>query len=95
VNGVLKEQLGFKRFRLRGLEKVKGELALLCCAYNLKKLHRLRNGSTITQALRVRVTALQPLLVDAISVILVFLCGFRGAKVGYLRTIFATFFIRR
>ena len=40
VIGILKEQLGFRRFHLRGLDKVKGEFALLCSAFNLKKLHR-------------------------------------------------------
>ncbi len=39
VFGILKEQLGFRRFRLRGLPKVNGEFALLCSAFNLRKLH--------------------------------------------------------
>lgn len=43
VFGILKEQLGFRRFHLRGLAKVQGEFALLCSAFNLKKLHRWRN----------------------------------------------------
>jgi transposase len=42
VFGVLKEQLGFRRFSLRGLAKAQGEFALLCIAFNLKKLHRWR-----------------------------------------------------
>lgn len=39
VFGILKEQMGFRRFHLRGLKKVKGEFALLCTSFNLKKLH--------------------------------------------------------
>lgn len=39
VFGILKEQLGFRRFRLRGLPKVNGEFALLCSAFNIRKLH--------------------------------------------------------
>jgi len=43
VFGILKEQLGFRRFHLRGMAKVRGEFALLCAAFNLKKLHQWRN----------------------------------------------------
>ncbi len=39
VFGILKEQLGFRRFHLRGLPKVNGEFALLCSAFNIRKLH--------------------------------------------------------
>jgi len=38
VFGRLKEDWGFRRFRLRGLEKVKTEFGLLCIAQNLAKL---------------------------------------------------------
>ena len=41
VFGVIKEALGFRRFRLRGLEKVSLEWTLVTLAYNLKRLHRL------------------------------------------------------
>lgn len=41
VFGIIKSVLGFRRFLLRGLEKVKLEWALICVAYNLKRLHRL------------------------------------------------------
>lgn len=41
VFGILKSVLGFRRFLLRGLEKVKLEWALVCVAYNFKRLHRL------------------------------------------------------
>ncbi|WP_139796671.1 transposase, partial [Desulfacinum hydrothermale] len=30
--------LGFRGFRLRGLEKVRGEFALMCAAHNLLKI---------------------------------------------------------
>jgi len=38
VMGVLKEQRGMRRFRLRGLAQVGIELALACTAYNLTRL---------------------------------------------------------
>jgi len=41
VFGIIKSVLGFRRFLLRGLEQVKLEWALVCVAYNLKRLHRL------------------------------------------------------
>jgi transposase len=41
VFGIIKSVLGFRRFLLRGLEKVELEWALVCTAYNLKRLHRL------------------------------------------------------
>jgi IS5 family transposase len=46
VIGILKEQMGLRRFRLRGLDKVNVELAFTALAYNLRHLHRLgpRNG---------------------------------------------------
>lgn len=40
VFGNLKFNLGFVRFGLRGLNKVRGEFFLLCLAHNLKKLAR-------------------------------------------------------
>lgn len=42
VFGVIKQVLGFRQFLLRGLTKVAGEWNLVCLAYNLKRLHRLR-----------------------------------------------------
>ena len=43
VSGQLKSQLGFRQFSLRGLSKAKGEFALLCSAFNIKKLHKCLN----------------------------------------------------
>ena len=40
-NGWVKEGLGFRRFSLRGLEKVRGEWHLVCMALNLKRMGRL------------------------------------------------------
>jgi len=40
VIGVLKEQRGLRRVRLRGLSKVGGEIALACTAFNLTRLWR-------------------------------------------------------
>lgn len=38
VFGQLKQALGFRQFLLRGLARVRGEWALLCTAFNLRKL---------------------------------------------------------
>jgi hypothetical protein len=38
VFGRIKQDWGFRRFLLRGLEKVKAEWGLLCIAHNLAKL---------------------------------------------------------
>ena len=38
IFGHLKHNLGYTRFLLRGLEKVKAEFTLMCLAYNLRKL---------------------------------------------------------
>ncbi len=35
--------LGFRRFSLRGLEKVSLEWTLVCVSYNLKRLFTLKN----------------------------------------------------
>jgi len=40
VIGVLKEQRGLRRVRLRGLSKVGGEVALTCAAFNLTRMWR-------------------------------------------------------
>jgi len=40
VIGVLKEQRGMRRVRLRGLSKVSGEIALACTAFNLTRMWR-------------------------------------------------------
>lgn len=44
VFGIIKEAMGFRRFLLRGLEKVSVEWTLVCVAYNMKRLHRLAVG---------------------------------------------------
>ncbi len=41
VFGIIKQVMGFRRFMLRGIEKVSGEWQLVCLAYNCKRLHRL------------------------------------------------------
>jgi len=40
VFGQIKEARGFRRFSLRGFEKVKAEWALVCAAHNLLKMYR-------------------------------------------------------
>lgn len=47
VFGTLKEHMGFRSFRLRGLHKVNGEFALLCGAFNLRKLHKWLKGKPL------------------------------------------------
>jgi Transposase DDE domain len=42
VIGIIKEVLGFRQFSLRGLFAAAGEWTLVCLAYNLKRLHVLR-----------------------------------------------------
>ncbi len=42
VIGNIKENYGFTKFYLRGLEKVKIELNLISIAHNLKKIYMLR-----------------------------------------------------
>jgi len=44
VIGVLKEQRGMRRVRLRGLSKVAAEIALACTAFNLTRLWQNRAG---------------------------------------------------
>ncbi len=39
--GNLKSNLGFRRFRLRGMDNAKGEFILMCIGHNLNKLHRM------------------------------------------------------
>lgn len=41
VFGQIKQARGFRQFLLRGVEKVRGEWALVCATHNLLKLHRL------------------------------------------------------
>jgi transposase len=41
VIGWIKEVLGFRRFRLRGEAKARGEWNVVCLAVNLKRLHRI------------------------------------------------------
>ena len=40
-NGWVKEALGFRRFSLRGVEKVRGEWHLVCLALNIKRMREL------------------------------------------------------
>ena len=42
VYGNIKQNLGFREFLLRGLEKVKIEFNLVCIAHNLQKIWRSR-----------------------------------------------------
>lgn len=42
VFGIIKQVMGFRQLSLRGLEKVQGEWTLVCLAWNLKRLAKLR-----------------------------------------------------
>jgi transposase len=42
VFGCIKSAMGFRQFSLRGIEKVKGEWDLVCLAWNLKRMAKLR-----------------------------------------------------
>jgi hypothetical protein len=44
VIGIIKAVLGFRQFSLRGLEPASCEWALVCLAFNLKRLHALKIG---------------------------------------------------
>jgi transposase len=44
IIGIIKEVLGFRQFSLRGLKAAAGEWALVCTAFNLKRLHKLQYG---------------------------------------------------
>jgi hypothetical protein len=44
VFGQIKQVRGFRQFLLRGLEKVRGEWALVCLTHNILKLHRMCYG---------------------------------------------------
>jgi transposase len=46
VFGIIKEVMGFRRFRLRGLEKVSLEWDLVAVAFNFKRLFVLKNRQT-------------------------------------------------
>lgn len=43
VFGIIKEVMGFRRFQLRGREKVSLEWTLVCLSYNLKRMFTLKN----------------------------------------------------
>ena len=44
VFGIIKEVMGFRRFTLRGREKVSLEWTLVCVSYNLKRMFTLKNA---------------------------------------------------
>ena len=44
VFGIIKHIMGFRRFSMRGLEKVSGEWMLVTLAWNVKRMNTLRMG---------------------------------------------------
>ena len=55
IFGIVKTIDGFRRFTVRGLEKVNAQWALVCLGVNLRKLHALatwHNGKLLPRAAR-------------------------------------------
>jgi hypothetical protein len=50
VFGQIKEHQAFRRFSVRGLENVRTQWALMCAAFNLRKLHRQWASGTLVIA---------------------------------------------
>ncbi len=48
VFGIIKEIMGFRRFSLRGEQKINGEWLLVCTAYNIKRLFNLKINTSLT-----------------------------------------------
>jgi transposase len=44
VFGQIKQARGFRQFLLCGIEKVRGEWALICMTHNIRKFHKIRSG---------------------------------------------------
>lgn len=70
VFGDIKFNLGFTRFSLRGLAKVRGEFLLLCIAHNLKKIAQKSGLRPATAAL----SNVNTIIRGAIQAILRFIC---------------------
>jgi hypothetical protein len=51
VIGLIKSHLRFRRFLLRGLEKVKGEWSLIAVVHNLIKIWRIIKGKLLNRGL--------------------------------------------
>lgn len=50
VIGIIKHILGFRSFSLRGIELVQAEWAIVCSAWNLKRLHKMLGGKLVKMA---------------------------------------------
>lgn len=64
VFGNIKHNLGFRRFSLRGLQKVRGEFNLICIAHNLNILFKLMQPERFTAL----ICALQPKINQHIAI---------------------------
>lgn len=60
--GNLSQNLGFREFSLRGLEKVKGEFSLMCTAHNLRKITRFIGELGVSLKKALDMSQLSPLL---------------------------------
>lgn len=68
VFGIMKHNLGFKRFLHRGLVKVRGEFILLCTALNLRKIHEILCSKGIAGALP-QLKGIIPLILSFFAII--------------------------
>ena len=50
VFGIIKAAMGFRRFSLRGKQKVQSEWTLVCLAYNFRRLFPLRGVAPLEAA---------------------------------------------
>ena len=48
VLGIIQEVLGFRQFLLRGMAVAAGEWTLVCLGFNLKRMHRLHEGTGVS-----------------------------------------------
>ena len=48
VLGIIQEVLGFRQFLLSGMAVVAGEWTLVCLGFNLKRMHRLHEGTGVS-----------------------------------------------
>lgn len=73
VFGNIKQNLGFRRFHLRGLEKVKGEFNLMCIAHNLNILFKTKQTRRLAAAIyAVSIKINQHIAISKIRVAIIF-----------------------
>ena len=73
VFGNIKQNLGFRRFSLRGLAQVKGEFNLICIAHNLNILFKLMQPQRLTVAMAASSVALNQYIAISKNIMAIFL----------------------